>query len=68
MFLLGKYNMCVYEMGVCGSKFDVMGSSEGLQRNECLGLPVEGQSLEQRSLDRGRGSPARSDDCVSSRG
>ena len=42
-------------------------SSEGLQRNECLGLPVEGQSLEQRSLDRGRGSPARSDDCVSSR-
>ena len=53
---------------MCWSKFDVMWSSEGLQRNECLGLPVEGQSLEQRSLDRGRGSPARSDDCVSSRG
>ena len=68
MFLLGKYKMCLYEMWVCWSKFDVMWSSEGLQRNECLGLPVEGQSLEQRSLDRGRGSPARSDDCVSSRG
>ena len=48
--------------------FDVVWCSEGLQRNECLGLPMVGQSLAQSSLDRGRGSPARSDACVSSRG
>ena len=68
MVLLGKYKMYLYEMWAYWSKFDVVWSSEGLQRNECLGLPVVGQSLEQHSLDRGWGSPTRSDDCVSSRG
>lgn len=68
MFLLGKHKMYLYEMWVYCSVFDVVWGSQGVQRNECLGLPVVGQSPGQCPLGRGQGSPVSSGDCVYSRG